>query len=322
MAELRYHPFIKDWVMIASHRQNRPALPKGWCPFCPGSGNVPEHYEVLRYNNDFPALSQTPPKPDDVATGFFKTMPAYGKCEVILYAPEHNLNLRDLSDERMKKIAQIWKDIYIDMSSDEKIKYVFLFENRGEAVGVSISHPHGQAYGYPFIPKKMELEVLAAREYFQENNRCIFCDNLAEESAFKQRIIFENEAFTVYLPFYCEYPYGVHIQSKRHVSDIAGLSERELELLGITIKHIDGMFDNLYEFQFPFMMCMHNSPVNSGDFSSDFHFHIEFFSPIRSATQVKFNAGSETGVWAHCNPTCPEDTSAQMRAAYAKYMNK
>lgn len=322
MAELRYHPFIKDWVMIASHRQGRPAMPKDWCPFCPGSGKVPESYDVLRYDNDFPALSQSPHTPDDVGTGFFQTMPSYGKCEVILYAPEHEITMKQLSDERVSKLTRLWRETFIDISADDKIKYVYIFENRGELVGVTMPHPHGQVYGYPFIPKKIELETLAAREYFDANGRCIFCDSLDEELAFGKRIIFKNEAFVVYLPFYSEYPYGVYLQPLRHVPDITGLNETELDLLGVTVKQISGMFDNLYDFQFPFMMCMHNAPVNSGDYSKDFHFHIEYFSPIRSKDQVKFNASSETGAWAHCNPTCPEEASIQLREAYARFMSR
>ena len=98
MAELRFNPLTKDWVMIASHRQNRPQMPKDWCPFCPNPDNdkIKEPYEVLKYDNDFPALSQNPPVPDDVATGVYKTMPGYGKCEVILYSPEHTTTLPEL----------------------------------------------------------------------------------------------------------------------------------------------------------------------------------------------------------------------------------
>ena len=102
MAELRWHPLTKAWVMVASNRQNRPQQPKDWCPFCPGSGKVPDNYDVLRYNNDFPALSQNPPKPDDVATDFYKTAPSYGKCEVILYSPNHTITLPDLPTEHIE----------------------------------------------------------------------------------------------------------------------------------------------------------------------------------------------------------------------------
>lgn len=108
MAELRWHPLTKDWVMIASHRQGRPQMPKDWCPFCPGSGKVPDHFEVYEYDNDFPALSLTPPEPDDVATDFFKTAPAYGKCEVILYSPDHEITVPELPAEHLKKLVDLW----------------------------------------------------------------------------------------------------------------------------------------------------------------------------------------------------------------------
>ena len=155
MAELRWHPLIQDWVMIASNRQARPQMPKDWCPFCPGSGKVPQQYDVLKYDNDFPALSQNPPKPDDVATDFFKVRESYGKCEVILYSSGHTTTLPELSDQHMRKLVDLWVERFEALSADEKIKYVFLFENRGEVVGVTMPHPHGQIYGYSFVPKKI-----------------------------------------------------------------------------------------------------------------------------------------------------------------------
>ena len=147
MAELRWHPLIQDWVMINSTRQTRPQMPKDWCPFCPGSGKVPDDYEVLKYDNDYPALSQNPPQPDDVANDFFQVRPSYGKCEVILYSPGHTTTLAQLSDQHMRKLVDLWAARYADIRSDENIKYVFIFENRGSMVGTSMPHPHGQLYG-------------------------------------------------------------------------------------------------------------------------------------------------------------------------------
>jgi UDPglucose--hexose-1-phosphate uridylyltransferase len=318
MAELRYHPLIDDWVMIASHRQDRPQMPKDWCPFCPGSGKVPDDgYDVYRYPNDFPALSVCPPVPDPVDTALFKTAPAYGRCDVLLYSPEHRALLRNMQDEHMGKLANLWLEVFNDMAGDTNISYVFIFENRGEAVGVTMPHPHGQAYGYSIIPKKIQLEIDAAARHRAQTGRCLFCDILAEEKQAGSRIIFENEAFTVYLPFYSEYPYGVYIMSREHVRDIRGLSPDALKLLGLTVRDAAGMLDSLFDNEFPYMMCMHNGPVNSGD--CDFHFHIEFFPPMRSETKQKFNASSETGAWAHCNPTCPEEKAAELRAAYQRY---
>lgn len=322
MAELRWHPLTKDWVMIASHRQARPQMPKDWCPFCPGSGKVPDDYEVYEYDNDFPALSQTPPVPDNVATDFFRTEEAYGKCEVILYSPGHTTTLPELSDGHMKKLVDLWCERFEAIRADEKIKYVFIFENRGDVVGVTMPHPHGQIYGYSFIPKKLELETASAKEYYEEKGCCIFDDMLQAELDFEKRIIFRNEHFTVLLPFYTEYPYGVYIYANKHKQYITDFTEEERYALGVTLKETVGMLDSLFGYRFPYMMCMHNAPVNSGDYSKDFHFHIEFFPPMRAADKQKFNASSETGAWAHCNPTCPETAAEELRAAYAKFKNK
>lgn len=319
MAELRYNPLTKDWVMIASHRQNRPQMPKNWCPFCPGSGNVPDNYDVYKYDNDFPALSQNPPQPDDVANDFFKVKESYGKCEVILFSPEHNANLRELSVPHITKLVDLWAERFVDISRDAKIKYIFIFENRGEMVGVTMPHPHGQIYGYSVVPKKIELEVEASKEYYEEKNTCLFCDMLKEEKTFEKRIIFSNEHFTVFLPFFCEYPYGVYIMSNGHKSNIAQFNHEEKMALAETIKNTTGMLDSLFDINFPYMMCMHNAPINTEDTSDYYHFHIEFFPPMRASDKQKFNASSETGVWAHCNPTSPEEKAEELRAAYNKF---
>lgn len=321
MAELRWHPLIKDWVMIASHRQNRPQMPENWCPFCPGSGQVPDEFEVLKYDNDFPALSQNPPVPDDVANDFFKVKEAYGKCEVILYSSNHTITLPELPENHIAKLVDLWSERFDEISSDENIKYVFIFENRGDVVGVTMPHPHGQIYGYSLIPKKIELELNSAKEYYDEHKKCIFCEMKEQEEAFEKRIIFKNEDFTVFLPFFTEYPYGVYIISNSHKQTISEFNEKERLNLAKTLKETSGMLDCLFDYKFPYMMCMHNAPVNMHDDSikDTYHFHIEFFPPMRSANKQKFNASSETGVWAHCNPTCPEDAAEELRLAYKKF---
>ncbi len=323
MAELRWHPFTKDWVMIASNRQNRPQMPKDWCPFCPGSGKVPDDYEVFKYDNDFPALSQNPSEPDDVANDFFKVKPSYGKCEVILYSPGHTTTLPELSVDHITKLVDLWCERFDAIREDENIKYVFIFENRGNVVGVTMPHPHGQIYGYSFIPKKIELELESAKEYKEEKGNCIFCDMLKEEKKFEKRIIFSNEHFTVFLPFFTEYPYGVYIFSNEHKNNISQFTPEERRSLASILRETVGMLDSLFDYNFPYMMCMHNAPVNTEEDVSDYyHFHIEFFPPMRSADKQKFNASSETGVWAHCNPTRPEDTAEELREAHKRFLSK
>ncbi len=307
--------------MVASHRQARPQLPKDWCPFCPDSGKVPEGYTVLRYMNDFPALSDNPPEPDDVATSLFRVAPSYGRCEVILYAPEHTKTVPELSDAHVKTLAELWREIFDDLKKDEKIKYIFIFENRGELVGVTMPHPHGQVYGYSYLPRKIETEFASAKEYKEETGRCIYCDALQEELNDSRRIVFANEYFTVYIPFASAQAYGLHVTANRHVTDISKMTADEIEALGVTVRDVAGLYDSLFDKPFPYMMCMHNAPVNSGDVSG-FHFHVEFYTVLRSADKQQFAASSETGAGAWCNPTAPEEKAQEMREAYKKFMTR
>ena len=318
MAELRYNPITRDWLMVASHRQTRPQMPKDWCPFCVGSGKVPdEGFEVLRYPNDFPALSENPPVPDDVAGGLFVTQPAYGRCEVLLYTDQHNDRLANLSDAHVHKLARMWQEVYNDISARPGIKYVFIFENRGECVGVTMPHPHGQAYGYPFIPRVIRDELAGAKEYHERTGDCLFCDLLAQELSDGRRVIVENEYFVLYVPFFAQTAYCTHITAKRHIADISQMTDAELNALGEIVRDTSAMYDALFDMPFPYMMCMHNAPAG-GESDEFFHFHIEFIPPMRAANKQQFFASSETGAGAWCNPTCPEEKAADLREAWKK----
>ena len=334
MAELRWNPMIKDWVMVASNRQNRPQMPKDWCPFCPDphdhnpNKKVPDTYEVLEYDNDFPALSQNPPEPDDVATDLYKVRKSHGKCEVVLYSPNHTGTLKELSDEHLRKLVDLWVERFNVMQSDPEIKYVFIFENRGNEVGVTMPHPHGQIYGYPMIPKKIELELDSAKEHFEENHECLFCRMTEEERKANLRIVHENDSFIAYIPFFADYTYGIYILSKTHKPTIADFNDKKKDDLGRMVRDISGMYDTIFPERpvFPYMMCMHNAPVNNDiekykGFEDYYHFHIEMYPVLRAANKQQFMASSETGVWAHCNPTAPEEKAEEMRQAMKKYLD-
>ena len=309
--------------MIASHRQDRPQMPKDWCPFCPGSGLVPDHFDVLKYDNDFPALSPNPPQPDDVAGEHFKLAPAYGKCEVVLYSPEHEITLPELPLSHVEKLVALWRERFVELSADEKVKYVFIFENRGEPVGVTMPHPHGQIYAYPFLPKKMELKLASQDEYRAQTGNCLMCDFFAAEVEDGRRIVYRNDSFSIYLPFYSEYPYGINIVANRHVRTIDDLTKEEEKDLADAVLMAAGTLDSLFDTKFPYMMCMNNAPVNlDGVDEPDYHFHIEFFPPMRSADKIKYNASSETGAWAHCNTTAPEAIAEDLRSAAVRFREK
>lgn len=324
MAELRWNPLLKDWTMVASHRQNRPQMPKDWCPFCPGSGRVPEDFTVFKYDNDFPALMQEPPVPDKVGSDFYKTAPSHGKCEVVLYSPKHNATLKELSVDHIKKLVDLWCERYQEISKDEKIKYVFEFENRGEEVGVTMPHPHGQIYGYSQMPLKIKTELEACKEYYEEKKECLICRMNKEEKDFEKRIIIENDDFIAYLPFFTDYPYGMFIVSKNHRSKITDFSEQEKFNLADILKKVSGTFDSLFDRIFPYMMCIHQAPVNSpeyGNYNEYYHFHIEFYPPLRSKDKIKYYASSEMGAWAACNPRAVEDCAEELKEAYSKFLN-
>lgn len=322
MAELRWNPLIQDWIIIASHRQDRPQMPKDWCPFCPGNGKVPDHFDVLRYDNDFPALSQDPPDPDPVGTDFFLTRRAYGKCEVILYSSDHNAILSQLPISHIRKLVDLWVERTEELAKDPGIRYVFVFENRGEVVGVTMPHPHGQIYGYSHLPKKIQLELAAFREYRDERGTCLLCELNASEQAFQKRMVFENRHFMVYLPFFAEYPYGIYLVSKAHKPGLSHFTGEEKTALAEAIRDTVGLLDALFAKPFPYMLCMHQEPVNGDCGDGLWHFHIEFFPPMRSGEKQKYNASSETGVWAHCNPTSPEEKAEELRTAYRTFRER
>ncbi|MCI8589508.1 MAG: galactose-1-phosphate uridylyltransferase [Clostridiales bacterium] len=327
MAELRWNPMTKDWVMVISNRAKRPNMPKDYCPFCPGSGKVPDNYKVYKYDNDFPALSNPPAEMNcpvtPAAQAFYKTAPAYGKCEVILFSPDHHGKLYDLDDDHMGLLVDLWQQRFNELSADEKIKYVFIFENRGKEVGVTQPHPHGQIYGYPFMPKKIELELDSAKEFFAEQGRCLFCSMNEEEVRFGKRVICENEDFVAYVPFFSEYAYGVYISAKKHVQHIGQFDEQMKANFGRILRNITGMYDCLFDTIFPYMMCMHNAPVNvSGPVADCYHFHVEMLTPMRSANVQQYRASSESGVWASCNPSSPEENAAQLREALDRFLQR
>ncbi len=320
MAELRYNPLLRDWTMVASNRQQRPNMPKDYCPFCPGSGKVPDDYEVLVYDNDFPALSQTPPDPDDVATSLYQVAPAYGKCEVILYSPMHTATLPTLPVSHIRKVVDLWTARFQALSANPKHKYVFIFENRGAEVGVTMPHPHGQIYAYPYVPQKLRVELESCEIHHRETGHCLICDMNREETSDGRRMIDETSHFVAYLPFFTDYPFGVFIVSKAHKSAITDLSDEEKDDLALILKRVTSAMDALYDREFPYMMALHQRPVNGEDGESAkdyFHFHIEFYPPLRDKNKIKYLASSETGAWAPCNPTAVEETAVLLRAALA-----
>lgn len=311
MYELRWNPVLKWWIMISTERQERPLLPNDYCPFCPDSTKVPPDYDVFSYQNDWPILMPDPPGVS-TSSSFYKVAKSYGKCEVVLYSPDHNASLGELPLKQIEKLVDLWTERYIELGKEDFINYVFIFENRGEEVGVTIVHPHGQIYGFPFIPKKIEVELESCKEYFEREKKCLHCQILEEELRLKDRIVDENESFVTFVPFFADYPYQVFIVSREHKLSLVDFNKKEKRDLSLSLRRIVQTYDKLFDRVFPYMMCFHQKPTDGKDYSY-YHFHIEFYPPLRNRHTQKFNASSETGSWTHGNPTSPEEKAEELR---------
>lgn len=323
MAELRYNPLLDDYTIVASIRAARPTMPKDYCPFCPGSGKVPdEGYDVHQYDNDFPVMIQAFSCLTGYEGEFFQAKSMYGKCEVILYHSDHSITLPELSIGHVEKLVDLWCGRFRELSSDPEIKYVYIFENRGAEAGVTMPHPHGQIYAFNWIPKIMETELANAKRHYEKTGSCLICDLLKNEKDDGVRMIMENEEFAVYVPYFTAFPYGTHIVAKRHTGNMNGFSKEQKHFLADILIKLTGAYDSLFEKLFPYMMGMHQTPVHTVDAGEYYHFHIEFYPPLRGADTQYFRASCETGVGAYCNASSPEEKAAELREAHQKWMER
>jgi UDPglucose--hexose-1-phosphate uridylyltransferase len=319
MPELRWNPLLRTWTLVAANRQQRPNRQAGECPFCPGSGKVPDTYDVLLYPNDFPALSTSPDVPS-LASAPYQTAEAYGVCEVLLYSPDHTASLWQLPIPHIRKLVDLWIARAEVHAQDPRIRYIYPFENRGEAVGVTMHHPHGQLYAYSWVPLKLQTELAACQAHHTETGECLLCVMTANELADGRRIVAQNENFVAYIPHFSDYPYGVFVLPRRHLPRLPDLTEAERTDLAHILKLITTAFDALWGKPFPYMMVTHQAPVNGPEYEGCedyFHYHIEFYPPFRAPDTIKYYASSEMGAWAAANTRLVEECAAELRALIA-----
>lgn len=319
MSELRWHPLLEQWVITATHRQDRTFFPPDdYCPLCPTkNGGFPteipsEDFDLVTFDNKFPSLRRCPPEPAVEETALYKVRPAAGVCEVVLYSPEHVGTLTDKTEREIEKLVCVWTDRYAELGALEYVDYVFIFENKGREIGVTLAHPHGQIYAYPFIPPVIEKELGACRKHTEKTGRCLLCDVLAEEMKDGRRIVASNDHFVAFIPFYARYPYEVHILSREHKLSLADFGEAEQGSLARMLKTILLKYDNLWGISFPYMMVLHQKPTD-GEPHDYYHFHIEFYPPYRTKEKLKYLAGSEAGAGVFINDTLAEEKAQELR---------
>jgi len=320
VSELRWNPLRGEWVVTATHRQERTFLPPAdFCPLCPTrpggfQTEIPEPtYDIVTFENRFPSLQDEPPAPAVEGTDLYPVEPACGLCEVVVYTPHHSATLADEPVAQIYKLVKVWADRFEELGAKDFARYVLIFENKGEVIGVTLHHPHGQIYAFPFVPPHVARELEQARAHQARTGRCLLCDVLAEERRARSRIVVENESFSAYVPFFARWPYEVHVTSARHLQALTDMTDEEHRDLASVIKMVIVAYDRLFGFSFPYMMVLHQRPTDGGDYGH-YHFHVEFYPPLRTAAKLKYLAAVETGGGMFINDTLAEEKAAELRA--------
>lgn len=320
MSELRWHPLLGEWVATATHRQDRTFLPPAdFCPLCPTKPGgfpteIPEPtYDIVAFENKFPSLRPDPAPPAVEGTELYPVEPGRGICEVLVYTPNHNSSLAEEPVEQIHKLVGVWTDRFRELGELEFVDYVFIFENKGEAIGVTLHHPHGQIYGFPFVPPRVARELEQCKAHFERTGRELIGDILAEELRDRRRIITENNSFLAVIPFFARYPYETHIYAKRAAQALTDFGAAERRDLAVILKQTIAAFDELFDLKFPYMMVMHQRPTDGGQYPH-YRFHIEFYPPLRTAKKLKYLAGVESGAGMFINDTLAEEKAAELRA--------
>ena len=311
MRELRYNPLTGQWVMVSASRRNRPWRPRNFCPFCPGGEETGEGWEVLLLPNRFPVLDFNAPRPE--GGGFYKKARAVGQCSVIVETPEHDLrDLDELSQGAMLRVVELWRDVTEELQKNPRVAYLAIFRNKGEEIGVSLTHPHGQLYAMPFIPLKARLKVENSRRYFRRRGECLFCRILREEIG-GERVIYENDSFVVFMPFFASWPFEVHVYPRRHVQWVTQLSEEELGDLVDALRLTTGVLNDVLGRQMPYTMMLYQAPFKGA--YPFYHLHVEFYPVLRDNGKVKYTAGIEMGTWEFTYDGVPEENARKLKEA-------
>jgi len=319
MSERRWNPVLGEWTITATHRQDRTFLPPpDFCPLCPTRRGGPlteidrPDFGVAVLDNRFPSLALDPPAPAIDGTLLTPVEPSIGACEVIVYTPEHDASMATIPFERVRLLVDTWAVRTLELGADERIAHVFPFENRGQAIGVTLDHPHGQLYAYPTIPAIPAAEAQRGAAHMARTGRCLWCDLVEQECGDGRRIVFEDAYWVAGVPFFARWPFEIHLTSRRHVGWLYELTPTEADRLAAALQRVARAYDALFGFVLPYIMAVHQRPVDGGAHAG-YHLHVEFYPPNRTATKLKYLAGSEAGAGAFINDTLPEESAARLR---------
>jgi UDPglucose--hexose-1-phosphate uridylyltransferase len=307
----RYNPLTGEWIQVSPHRSKRPwqgqvekvAVEKGieydpTCYLCPGNtranGEVnPPYAATYSFTNDFAALMADVPEGKFVQTELIQAYPEKGLCRVICFSPRHDLTIPELTTEEIRKVVDLWVDEYDALDKLDYIKYIQIFENKGQVMGCSNPHPHGQIWAQQSIPVEPEKKQRYQLEYFHKHGRTLLSDYLKEEGKHKQRWVCENDHFVALVPFWAVWPFETMILPKRNMARITEMTADERTAFADIYRRLTIRYDNLFEISFPYSAGIHQAPAD-GELHPEWHWHMVFYPPLlRSATVKKFMVGYE-----------------------------
>lgn len=306
----RFNPLTGEWVLVSPHRTLRPWQGKQEetegeqlpahdpdCYLCPGNtragGEVnPDYEDTFVFTNDFSALL---PESSGISfdDGLFRAEAETGICRVICFSPRHDLSLSRMKPEKVERVITLWQDEYAALGGRDDIGYVQIFENRGAVMGCSNPHPHGQIWATRSVPSIPAAETRSQKGWAESRGSCLLCDYLERERTDGERIVFENNSFTVLVPFWAVWPYEVMVLPRRHMGSILELTGQEKAQLADALVRLGVRYDNLFKTSFPYSMGLHQQP-SDGEAHPEWHWHMHYYPPLlRSATVKKFMVGYE-----------------------------
>ncbi|MGW5615009.1 galactose-1-phosphate uridylyltransferase [Streptomyces sp. NPDC003877] len=309
-SEIRRDPLLGDAVAIASHRQGRTYHPPAdECPLCPSEGDrlseIPDSsYDVVVFENRFPSLAGDS-----------------GRCEVVCFTSDHNASFADLSDEQARLVLEAWTDRTSELSHLSSVEQVFCFENRGAEIGVTLQHPHGQIYAYPFTTPRTALMLRSVAAHKEMTGGENLFDAVLERERAVERVVLEGEHWLAFVPYAAHWPYEVHLYPKRRVPDLLGLDEAARTEFPQVYLELLRRFDRIFgenEPPTPYIAAWHQAPFGAleefdGVVREDFALHLELFTVRRTSGKLKFLAGSESGMNVFINDVPPERAAERLR---------
>ncbi len=313
-SETRYDELLGEWVAIAGHRQARTYRPPAnACPLCP---STPEHlteipspaYDVVVFENRFPSFSGSGPS---ARVGRpVEPQPGNGRCEVVCFTSDHGATMSMLPPDRIRTVLEVWTDRTRALSQHPGVAQVFCFENRGQEIGVTLDHPHGQIYGYPFVTPVTAHMIEESQRYRNAHGSNLFGDMLAREQS-GPRVVTGNEHWLAFVPFAARWPLEVHLYPRRRAADLPALDDDQRDAFVPIYRDVLRRMESVFDDTLPSITAWHQAPVREG--RDDFWLHLRLFSIRRAPGKIKYLAGSESAMGAFINDISPEAAARRLR---------